>query len=154
MFMTKCINDKYFYPLEKNLWFFSLGIWIGMGLFGIWVEQEASSYLDVKSAEHHWWDIVSPIQQNKQAFVTCFVIIITKVPVTKVTSWFLCHLWLGKSFTCACPIFGALPLTIVCKLVSKCARLCGRWANVCSMQEVVQCHLIFCALCKAFKVVC
>ena len=158
----KMYQWKIFLSTWKESLIFSLWIWTGMGLFGIWVEQEASSYLDVKSAEHHWWDIVSPIQQNKQAFVTCFVIIITKVPVTKVTSWFLFHLWLGTSFTCACPIFGALPLTIVCKLVWKCAsglvwrcvRLCGRWANVCSMQEVVQFHLIWCALCKAFKVVC
>ena len=35
-----------------------------------------------------------------------------------------------------------------------CVKLCARWANVCSTQEVVQCHLIWCALCKAFKVVC
>ena len=35
-----------------------------------------------------------------------------------------------------------------------CVKLCARWANVCSMPEVVQCHLIWCALCKAFKVVC
>ena len=35
-----------------------------------------------------------------------------------------------------------------------CVKLCARWANVCSTQEVVQCHLIWCALCKAFKALC
>ena len=35
-----------------------------------------------------------------------------------------------------------------------CVKLCARWANVCSMPEVVQCHLIWCALCKAFKALC